>query len=367
MIKNQPISVRSWLRSLADATAAFELRAVAPATSTRSKSTTADVVATLFPVRGRRQTRLLVNPRARLTPREAIAACAELAERKGSFAGVLIVCPFVSTRVAEICREHGVGYLDAAGNCEIRADGLVIHVTGRPNVAPDTRALLNPFAAKASRVVRVMLIQPSRAWRLQELAAKAKISLGLAFKAKDALIEQGYAEEREDGVSVRNPRALLDAWRAAYVSPARRSQYYVMDDTASAESAVARWCDQHRVDYGLADFSGAWHLAPMVRHKQASICVRESPSTDILASIISAVKAKPVETGSNLVISLTSDDAVFFDAREVQGLRVLSPVQLYLDLHAQRGRGEEAAAELLRRVLGPEFKPAGLALAKDDV
>lgn len=367
MVKKQPIPVRAWLRSLADATGAFDLRAVASAIPARSKSTTADAVATLVPVRGRKQTRLLVNLRARLTPREAIAACAELAKRKGSFAGVLIVCPFVSARVAEICREHGVGYLDEAGNCEIRADGLVIHVTGRPNVAPDTRALLNPFAAKASRVARVMLIQPGRAWQVQELAREAKISLGLAFKSKDALIEQGYAEEREHGIAVRDPRALLDAWRAAYVSPARRSQYYVMDDTASAEAAVARWCDQHRADYGLADFSGAWRLAPMVRHKQASICVRESPSSDILASMISAVSAKPVETGSNLAISITSDEAVFFDAREVDGLRVLSPVQLYLDLHAQRGRGEEAGNELLRRVLEREFNVAALAVAKDDV
>ena len=105
----------------------------------------------------------------------------------------------------------------------------------------------------------------------------------------------------------------------------------------------------------------------MVRYKQASICVRESPSNEILANRISAGEAKPVETGSNLASSITSDDAVFVDAREVDGLRVLSPVQLYLDLYAQHGRGEEAANELLRRVLEPNFNETAFAMAKDDL
>jgi hypothetical protein len=136
----------------------------------------------------------------------------------------------------------------------------------------------------------------------------------------------------------------------------RRTQLYIMDEIDHAELAVAKWCKQHRTEYGLAEYSGAWRLAPMVRYKQASLCLGESASRDVLAELMTALDAKPVETGSNLVILTTSDDSIFFDAREAEGVRVLSPVQLYLDLVTQRGRGKEAADELFRRVLQPSFE-----------
>jgi hypothetical protein len=190
-------------------------------------------------------------------------------------------------------------------------------------------------------------------WRHpQDLAAMpAAGRIGLAFKAKDALIEQGYVVEREGRVALRDGRALLDAWAAVYQPPMRRTQLYIMDEVDHAELAVAKWCKRHRTEYGLAEYSGAWRLAPMVRYKQASLCLGESASRDVLAELMKALDAKPVETGSNLVILTTSDESVFFDAREAEGVRVLSPVQLYLDLATQRGRGKEAADELFRRVL----------------
>ena len=47
------------------------------------------------------------------------------------------------------------------------------------------------------------------------------------------------------------------------------------------------------------------------------------------------------------------DAAVFTDAREVDGVRVISPLQLYLDLRALAGRGEDAAQEILEKQLHP--------------
>ncbi|MBI1830510.1 MAG: hypothetical protein HYR84_03555 [Planctomycetes bacterium] len=300
----------------------------------------------------------MVETRARLTQREAIGVCADLKRKGKRSIAAIIACPYVSPRVAEICREHGVGYLDAAGNCDIRASGFVLQIDGRPNAAPDTRPLLNPFATKASRVARLLLIHPGRSWQVQELAEAGQISLGLASKAKDALIEQGHAQERAGRLEARDSRALLETWSAVYKLPARRSQLYVMDETDRTETAVLRWCEKQHIEHGLAEFSGAWRLAPMVRYKQASVCLRESSSRDILSDLMRDLDAKPVETGSNLVVSITSDESIFFDARKVESLTVLSPVQLYLAFHAQRGRGREAADELMQRVLAPGFEQA---------
>ncbi len=50
------------------------------------------------------------------------------------------------------------------------------------------------------------------------------------------------------------------------------------------------------------------------------------------------------------------DDGVFYATRDCEGIRVVSPIQLYLDLHSFRGRGEEAAKVLLDEVIAPQWQ-----------
>ncbi|MBK9117993.1 MAG: hypothetical protein IPM18_00070 [Phycisphaerales bacterium] len=209
------------LETLATETETLRLRSF-KARRGNSSGRARQFIAILVPSSGRKETRLLVEARSRLTPREALVTSSELAKRTTGVSGTLIACPHISPRVAEICRAQGVGYLDQAGNCDIRANGLAVHIEGRPNTAPDTRPLLAPFAAKSSRITRVLLAHPGRSWQVQALAAAAQVSIGLASKAKKALIEQGYAQERAGQVELRDFRAVLEAWSEAYKSPVRR-------------------------------------------------------------------------------------------------------------------------------------------------
>ena len=58
-----------------------------------------------------------------------------------------------------------------------------------------------------------------------------------------------------------------------------------------------------------------------------------------------------MESGANLELIEPYDEGVFYDVRKVNGLNVVSPVQLYLDLSSRPGRGAEAAEFLLDQVL----------------
>lgn len=360
--------MKSWLQALARETRAFRVERVAAAGGRNGHGAAYDYVAKLAPLGGRRRVVLLVEVKSRLTPQQALAACAQAVQRRrrvGRSTVFVLACPYISPRVAEICRQHDVGYLDGAGNCDIRTAGLMIHVAGRPNVAPDTRPLASPFTPKASRVARLLLSDPQREWQVQEIASGASVSLGLAFKAKDALIREGFAAELRGRVVLRDGRGLLDAWASSYKSPTRRTPLYVMDDVMRVEQRAAQWCTERRVMYGLAGLSGAWRLAPMVRHAQACICVLETPARDVAAGLATALEAKQVESGSNLLVLCTADEGLFLGAQTVDDVLVLSPVQLYLELHLQRGRGQEAADELVRRVIEPTLRPSKRALGKD--
>jgi hypothetical protein len=238
-------------------------------------------------------------------------------------------------------------------------NGLAIHVDGRPQATTKSRRPSDSFALKAGRVARLLLLHPQRAWQVQQLAREGQISIGLASRAKRTLIEQAYAEDRDGLIALRDPRALLQSWEARYSAPVSRMSLYVMQDVAEAEWAAAQWCKLQGVEYALADFSGAWRVAPMVRYKQACIYVHASAHRDVVADLGQALGAKPAETGSNFVIGVTEDEAVFWAAQAVDGVRVLSPLQLYLDLRSQPGRGQEAAGEILRRALEPAFAQFG--------
>jgi hypothetical protein len=46
---------------------------------------------------------------------------------------------------------------------------------------------------------------------------------------------------------------------------------------------------------------------------------------------------------------------VLYQSRTIDGIAVVSPLQLYLDLRKQPGRGEEAAQEILKQEIMPTW------------
>ena len=56
---------------------------------------------------------------------------------------------------------------------------------------------------------------------------------------------------------------------------------------------------------------------------------------------------KDADQGANLVLMMPYyKHSVFYDSREVEGLRVVSDIQLYLDLYGYPVRGREQAEHL---------------------
>jgi hypothetical protein len=51
---------------------------------------------------------------------------------------------------------------------------------------------------------------------------------------------------------------------------------------------------------------------------------------------------------------------VFFQLEEIDGIPIVAPLQLYLDLQRDPARGEEAADALLEQNLKPAWKAMGL-------
>ena len=305
-----------------------------------------------------------VQAKSRVTPQTALSLCHQF---KGSpkRAIPVIFAPTISPRVAEILRDQGVGYADRAGNCWLHSplDHLLIERQGFRGERQATPAAADPFSTKSSRIVRALLSQPQKGWRVRELAddSQVRVSAGLVVKVKRALVEEGYAVERERRLYLHEPIELLKAWSQEYSGPMAVTRLYFRRDAAAAEQAVSQWCRANSLPYALAGFSAAWRLAPEVRYSVAAVYVEDAGfDPRLVAQLTAAYGGKLVDTGPNLLLWRPFDQSVFAGAVKVgeSEQQVTSALQTYLDLHYQGGRGEDAAKAVLEKHLDRELRAA---------
>jgi hypothetical protein len=239
--------------------------------------------------------------------------------------------------------------VDLAGNCRLVFDRIFIERVAFPRPDAQQRPLRSLFSPKASRVLRVLLEDPRRAWPLTALASEAKVSLGQAFKVKQRLLDQEFAALEGKGLRVARPEDLLGAWATTYSyrkNPAL--ECYGPAEPAELEAALGAHCAKIGSPYGLGLFSGAARIAPLTRYTRGF-----AYSAADLSELARDLGWKPVASGANFTLLTPYDEGVLYGAREIEGETVVSDLQLYLDLAGYKGRGEEAAAFILEQRLRP--------------
>jgi len=274
-------------------------------------------------------------------PRVARLAAYELRDQLSNALDTygIFIAPYISPDAGKICEEAGIGYLDLAGNCLISFETVYIRQTGAPNPNIQKRNLRSLYSPKAERVLRVLLSEPKRAWKLIELAQAAEISLGQVANVKKLLLDREWLSISADGISLINPAALLDEWAQAYNFRRNEVQeYYALADLPEIEAQLTETCQRLGLRYALTGFSSAARIAPMVRYQKASAYIKGDVS-----SLIRALEWKAVISGANVSLLIPYDDGVFYGAKDIDEIAITAPVQTYLDLQIYRGRGQEAA------------------------
>jgi hypothetical protein len=282
--------------------------------------------------------------------REVIAALRRYSETQPKSYAVF-VAPYISPRTADLCCQEGVGYVDLSGNCRLCFDEVYVEREGRPNKFAQKRDLRKLYSPKASRVLRVLLNAPRKAWTVSALAREAQVSIGLAWKVKELLADREWVSSQSDGVLLKQPEDLLAEWARNYSYRQNGVRdYYSMQKPAQLESALAAACANRQVRYALTSFSAAERMAPMVRYQRVFAFV-----TDSAQEFAAGLGLKEVSSGANVTLMDPYDDGVFYGGRAFDGVQAVSPVQAYLDLFSNKGRGEEAAEALLREVIRPQW------------
>jgi len=285
-------------------------------------------------------------------PRHVQAALFQLKRYVEQQLGVVIplfIAPYLSEDARALCVESNVGYLDLQGNARIAFPGFFLSRTMAERPASERRELRSLFKAKSAAVLRCLLREPSKRWRVADLARETLVSVGHVSNVRASLLDRGWAEVSEEGVFLARPDGLLDAWRAEYAPPSgeRRSFYTTLHGGAFDDTLRAR---AHELEGSaiLSTFSAAKWLAPYGRTSVDSFYADRN-GADLLCRTLGLVTAG---RGANVDITVIDDPGFFRDAIEpVAGIRCTSVVQTYLDLFASGERGREAADHLRQEKL----------------
>lgn len=295
--------------------------------------------------------RVIVEVKASGQPRIARDAVNQLVRfrREAPDAYGVFGAPFVSREAAEICTKEGIGYLDLAGNCRLSFDQVFISREGFRKQLPEKRELRSLYAPKASRVLRVLLMHSKEWWKTQALAGEASVSLGQVQNVKNRLRDREWIAEQRAGFRLINPQALLKEWAENYTY--RRNtvrDFYAMGEPDEVEEAVSRVCQEQGIPYALTAFSAASRVAPSVRGQRTTIYV-----STVSDDLVNGVGLREVPSGANVSLMVPYDEGVYYSIRDIGSRKIVSPVQLYLDLKGYRGRGEEAAEAVWQKELVP--------------
>jgi hypothetical protein len=226
---------------------------------------------------------------AALRLREAI----DQRERNDRIYGVFMA-PHVSPKAGQICKDYGIGYADLSGNAYLSFGDVHIEIEGKESWFPERRRLRTLYSPKAERVLRQMLFDPLRRWKVKELCEAAAVSIGLVSNVKRLLEDREWLDSDDHGFFVSKPEELLKEWRENY-NPDRSKlyRYYSIKFTDPVAFGVA--LGDREIKYAFTGMTGAGLLAPMVPSEIICAYVADSPTR-----IAAELGITQVDSGGNI-------------------------------------------------------------------
>jgi len=258
----------------------------------------------------------------------------------------VLAAPYLSPERQALCREAGVYFMDLSGNVFVAHQSFYVERIGFPNKYPEKRQRRYPFSDKASLILRQLLKDPKRQWGIRELAEKIRLDPGYVSRMAKSLSESGYASRAGGKLKIRSPKEILDDWVRAYdLKRNELHRFFVLaPDVKSILQRLRKIDVPRKVEYALSVQAGASLVAPHAVYREVHMYVGNSEGIEFFKK---ELDLKEADQGANLVLMMPYyKHSVFYDSRQIEDLRVVSDIQLYLDLYGYPVRGREQAEHL---------------------
>lgn len=267
----------------------------------------------------------------------------------------LVIAPYLKPGERALCRDYDVYFIDLSGNQWISCEGILIERDGFKNKFPEARAGRNPFSDKASLIIRELIVNYGKARGVRELADLLKLSPGFVSKIAGELEERGNIQKSQNGLRVINPEELVADWVNHYnIRNNRQHRYFLPVISTDEVLKRLRELDLPESGYALSAQAGANLVYKYAGHDVVHIYVEDDQMRDLF---VKSLKLQSVDRGENIVLMEPKyKRSVFYQSRDIKGIRVVSDLQLYLDLYNYPKRGREQAEKIYELKLAPLFK-----------
>ena len=255
----------------------------------------------------------------------------------------LIAVPYMGRSGMDLCKEHGVSWIDLSGNAHIKAPGLLIHIEGRPNKFKKAGRPANVFAPKGARIVRQLLIDPKQGHNQRELSQITGLDEGYTSRIVRRL-EELHLIDRDDMGALKpsKPDELLEAWLETYDF----SKHQIIKGHIAARSGeellkkMTRILADQKVGYAATGLAGAWQYTHFTQFRMVTLFLADSPGKNLFGQL----NFVEDDRGANTWLVVPNDKGVFHGSSDQDGILCVHPVQVYLDLKGHPERAKEAAS-----------------------
>jgi hypothetical protein len=207
----------------------------------------------------------------------------------------------------------------------------------------------NFFVGKSSDIIRVLLVNYPKTWTIRALSKEANVSLGWTSKVANSLMKEKFVikESGRAELKLMAPSELLKKW-ATYNNFMVNTQFF---DYYSIEQDITRFLGKFNnvngPDYALTGLAGAALVHPFVRPTDVFMYVKSEKDVKKWSELLQLM---PVEKQGNIHFSLPESNGIFYGLQEKNGIKIVSDVQLYVDLLNYPGRGLEAAEPIINHI-----------------
>ena len=263
------------------------------------------------------------------------------------------------TGAVETARSRASHGVDLSGNgLVIVPRKWLIFRSGQPNAYPESRLVKNIYEGNTSLVSRVFLLKPTYS-SLNEIISEIQnrggtISQSTVSKAVKQLQEDQIIWREDTVIKLLQPDKLLNRLADNYKPPRTLAiqKVKVEADFESIPQLATVAAEKAKATIALTGACSVTSYATMAREKQYSWYCDKEPAV-LLKKVAATIDAD--SRFPNVEIVQTNDQPVYFDARTINGVRVASPIQTYLEL--MRGdKRERETAEQVRRYITKDLE-----------
>ena len=262
----------------------------------------------------------------------------------------VVASSYLSPEARVLCTEHKMGYFDLVGNARLQFGDVYVERSLAEKPKTKARALRSMFSPKAAAILRLLMAEPGRPWRVAELAETAQVSLGHVSSVRKALLERGLVVADNKGMALTSPYALMAKWRENYRKPLgkRVTGHTRLPAQLLAEAVSGLLNRDPRYPLAVyAKHSAASWYAPWVRGAGHTFYTDER-GAELLANALELV---PTRAYANVSLLTVEDTTLFADADEPRpGVVCVNPLVIYLDLWNGNDRDQEGAQHLGRKM-----------------